>query len=104
MKMKQVLICLEKRNGLNYDLLTTKQKELISLGEVLIKGPKNAIPRQVEKTLDAGASREEILDIIAFTIGSKCLLISILELLKSLDYEEDKRTPLISILDDVREE
>ena len=101
--MEQVLICLEKKEGLKPNILTLKQKELLALGKALLGGYKNTIARQVEKTLDADVSREEILQLVAFIIGDVRLFRSIVELLRVLSYEESKRAQWISVVDDVRE-
>lgn len=102
--MEQVLICLEKKEGLKPNMLTLKQKELLALGKALLAGCKNKIARHVEKALDAGVSREEIQQLVAFIVGDVRLFGSIIELLRALSYEESKRTSFISVLDDVRED
>jgi len=104
MEMRQVLICLEKKKGLNLEILTAKQKELVVLGNVLLARNTHSIALRVEKALDAGASQEEILKVVAFIVGDTRLLSSIIELLKALSYEENRRAPYISVVDDVREE
>lgn len=104
MKMKQVLIYLEKNESLKLDRLTAKQRELFALGKALVGGHKHIIAKCVEKALDSGASTEEILKVVAFVVGDERLLGSIIELLKALGSEEDRRAPYISVLNDVREE
>ena len=101
--MEQVLICLKNNKGLRLDVLTAKQKELINLGRVLLRGYNNTIAIHVNKALDAGASREEILKVAAFIVGDTQLFRSTIELLKILRYEENQRKPCISVVDDVRE-
>jgi len=95
---------LEKKKGLNLDILTAKQKELVALGNALLARNTHSIALHVEKALDAGASQEEILKVVAFIVGDTRLLSSIIELLKTLSYEENRRAPYISVIDDVREE
>jgi len=102
--MEQVLICLEKKEGLKLNVLTTKQKELVVLGKVLLEGYRQTITKHVKKALDAGASREEILKVAAFIVGDSRLFSSIIEFLRTLNYEESKRAPWISVVDDVKEE
>ena len=102
--MQQVLVCLKKKGVINLDVLDTKRKELVTLGIAIKAGCKRDIATHIEKALDAGASREDILKVVAFIIGDTRLFISILELLKVLSYEENQRTECISVVDDVREE
>lgn len=102
--MEQVLICLEKKKGLYLDALNTRQRELVALGNAIRTGDKNTIATNVKKALDAGASREEILKVLTFIVGDVRLFRSIIELLRALSYEESKRTPFISVVDDVRED
>jgi len=102
--MEQVLICLEEKDSLRLDVLSPKQRGLVALGKVLLGGPRNTIARYVEKALDAGASREEIMKVAAFIVSDERLFGSITELLRALGYEENKRAPWISVVDDVREE
>ena len=104
MKVEQVLICLENKKGLRLDVLTAKQKELINLGRALLGGYNNTIAEHVEKALDAGASREEILKVLAFIIGDSHLFRSTIELLNALRYEENNRAKWISVVDDVMED
>ena len=102
--MEQVLICLKNKKGLRLDVLTAKQKELINLGRALLRGYNNTIAAHVKKALDAGASREEILKVVAFIIGDSRLFECFIELLKALRYEESNRAECISVVDDVRED
>jgi len=104
MEMHQVLICLEKKKGLYLDVLDTRQKELVALGNAIRAGNTYSIATCVKKALDAGASREEILKVLAFIVGDVRLLNSIMELLSILRYESNRRAPWISVVDDVREE
>ena len=104
MKMKQVLICLERKNSMKPDELTAKQKELIALGTSLITGNIHSITLHVKKALDEGATKNEILKVASFAIGNKRLLISIIELLRALRFEETDRKDYISIIDDCRED
>ena len=104
MQMHQVLICLEKKKGLNLNALTAKQKELVALGNALLARNTRSIALHVEKALDAGASQEEILKVVAFIVGDTRLLSSIIELLKALSYEENRRASRISVVDDCRED
>jgi len=104
MEMHQVLICLEKKKGLYLDVLDTRQKELVALGNAIRAGNTYSIATRVKKALDAGASRDEILKVLAFIVGDVRLLNSIMELLSILRYESNRRAPWISVVDDVREE
>jgi len=101
--MEQVLVCLKKNRAINIDVLDDKRRELVALGIVLKSGCKGNIATHVEKALDAGATREDILKVVAFIVGNTRLFSSIIELLKILNYEENKRADYISVVNDVRE-
>ena len=102
--MEQVLIYLKKGNTINIDILDARRKELVTLGNAILAGDKFFIEEQLKKALDAGASREDILKIVEFIIGDNQLFNSLIKLFNILSYEESKRAPYISILNDVREE
>lgn len=89
---------------LESNLPGTKTKELIALESAIITGCKHCVAVHVEKALDAGASEEEILSVVSTLVGGESTLSSVAELLKILRYEENKRAPWISVVDDVREE
>jgi hypothetical protein len=57
----------------------------------------------VKKSLDSGASTEEILKVVEYILGDGKLLISIVELLRALQFEENDRHGCISVVDDCRE-
>ena len=103
MGMEQVLICLENKKGLRLDVLTARQKELIALGKVILTGNKRSIENHVAAALDAGATRENVLEVVAYIMRNSRLLKLIIELVRVLDHEENRRAPHISVLDDVRE-
>lgn len=102
--MQQVLICLKKKKGLYLGVLDTRQKELVALGNAIRAGNTYSIATRVKKALDAGASIEEILKVLAFIVGDVRLFRSIIELSRALSYEESKRKSFISVVDDVRED
>lgn len=104
MEMQQVLICLKKKKGLYLGVLDTRQKELVALGNAIRAGNTYSIATRVKKALDAGASIEEILKVLAFIVGDVRLFRSIIELSRALSYEESKRKSFISVVDDVRED
>ena len=104
MEMQQVLICLKKKKGLYLGVLDTRQKELVALGNAIRAGNIYSIATRVKKALDAGASIEEILKVLAFIVGDVRLFRSIIELSRALSYEESKRKSFISVVDDVRED
>lgn len=101
--MEQVLVYLKNKNGLKLCVLPTKQRELVALGRAILSGNKTSIERHVAAALDAGATRDNIMEIVAYIMKDKRLLTSIIELVGVLDYEENRRVPHISVLDDVRE-
>lgn len=102
--MNQVLVCLKKKEGYNLDVLDTRQKELVALGNVIRKGKTSSIAQHVKKALDSGATSDDILKVASFILGDKHLLNSIMELLTALSYEEANRHDYISAVDDCREE
>ena len=104
MKMKQVLIHLEKKNGLKADVLTAKQRELIKLGTSLIAGNTHSISHHVNKALNEGATKNDILKVASFAIGNTRLLLSIIELIRALEFEENDRKNYISVIEDCRED
>ena len=101
--MEQVLVYLKNKNGLKLCVLHTKQRELVAIGKATLSGNKRSIEKHVVTALDAGATRENIMDVVAYIMRDGRLLKSIIELVRVLDYEENQRAPNISILDDVRE-
>lgn len=101
--MEQVLVCLKSNGVVNIDVLDDRRKELVTLGQAILSGNKHSIKEHVINALDAGASREDIMKVVAYIMSDNRLLRSILELIKVLNYEVNRRTPCISILDDVRE-
>lgn len=102
--MEQVLVCLKKNGIVNIGVLNTKRRELYSIGKALTEGDTQSIAAHVEKALDSGASIQDILRISTFVIGNNKLMISLIELINALKYEESKRAAHISILEDVRED
>jgi len=102
-KMEQVLICLKKNRGVNIDVLDSRRRELVALGNALLARNTNSMALHIEKALDAGATRRDILQVVAFVVGDARFLSSIIEILKALRYEENKRAEHISVVDDVRE-
>lgn len=102
--MRQVLIHLEKKNGLKLDKLTAKQRELIALGNSLVAGNAHSISHHVRKALDTGATKKDILKVASFVIGDTHLLLSIIELLRALRFEESDRASYISVVEDCTEE
>ena len=101
--MEQGLICLKKNGVVNIDVLDSRRRELVALGKAILTGNNCSIAKHVEKALDAGASQKDILKVLTFIVGDVQLLNSIIELLRAMFYEENRRAPHISVLDDVRE-
>ena len=101
--MEQVLVCLKSNGVIKIDAVDTWRKELVALGKAIISGNKQSIEKHVSAALDAGTSREDIMEVVAFIMSDNRLLRSIIELMRVLNYEENRRVPCISILDDVRE-
>jgi hypothetical protein len=101
--MEQVLVYLKNKNGLKFCVLPTKQRELVALSKAILLDNKRSIEKHVTAALDAGATRENIMKVVAYIMRDNRLLESIIELVRVLDYEENRRAPHISVLDDVRE-
>jgi len=101
--MDLVLVYLKKYGAISIDVLDNKRKELVALGNILRSECNEDIATQIEKALDAGATRYDILKVVGFILGDIRLLNSIIELLRILNYEENKRSEYISVIDDVRE-
>ena len=101
--MDQVLVYLKKNGAINIDVLDNKRRELVALGVALKSGCRSEIATHVEMALEAGANKDDILKVVSFIMKENQLLKSIIELIKILDYEENRRAPYISVLDDVRE-
>jgi len=101
--VNQVLVYLKNKNGLKLCVLPTKQRELVALGKAILSGNKRSIEKHVVAALDAGATQENIMEVVAYVMRDSRLLKSIIELVKVLDYEENRKAPYISVLDDVRE-
>ena len=102
--MHQVLLGLEKKNVLKLDKLTAKQRELIALGNSLVAGNTHSISHHVKKALDIGATKRDILKVASFVIGDTRLLLSVIELLRALQFEESDRASYISVVEDCRED
>ena len=68
--MNQVLVCLKKNNGnIRLDVLDTKRKELVAIGNALRIGDLKSIPRHVMRAKDAGATYENIERVVEFILG-----------------------------------
>lgn len=102
--MEQVLICLKKNGVVNIDVLDSRRRELVALGKAILTSNTRSIAKHVEKALDTGASQKDILKVLTFIVGDVQLLNSIIELLRAMSYEENKRAEYISVVDDVRED
>ncbi|MBU1940650.1 MAG: carboxymuconolactone decarboxylase family protein [Candidatus Thermoplasmatota archaeon] len=94
---------MKKDRVINLEILDHRRRELVVLGAAFRSGEVSAIKTFVRNALDAGASKEDILKVIAYIIGDVQLFKNVKELLKVLQYEEARRTPPISVIDDVRE-
>lgn len=104
-KMEQVLVCLKKNNGsIRLDVLDTKRKELVAIGNTIRAGCIGSISKHVKKALDSGASPKEIQKVVEYVLGNGQLLRSIAEVLRALEFEENDRQGYISVVDDCREE
>ena len=104
MQESQVLIYKDIQKVLKQDLQDSKTRELINLAYVVLSGDKHSIALHVEKALDAGATRRDILNVVSCIVGDVRLFGSIIELLRALSYEESKRKSFISVVNDVRED
>ena len=100
--MEQVLVSLKMPGFINLEILDGKRKELVLLGNIIRSLDINAIADQVKKTIDAGATKKDILTVASFVIGERTILIAIIELLRAIRYEENNRAPYISIIEDCK--
>ena len=101
--MEQVLVSLKTNGVVKLEVLDIKRRELVALGKTILGGNIKSIEKHVVAALDAGASKDDILKVASFIMSDDKLFSSIIELFKVLSFEEDRRTPCISIIDDVRE-
>jgi len=101
--MRQVLIHLEKKEEPNSKDLTQKQISLINLGKVLYLRQSDSISEYVKKSLDAGATKEDVLKVMAFILDDGLILDVIIKLINELNFEKNYRQNPISIIDDCRE-
>lgn len=102
--MNQVLMCLKSDGVLNIEVLDERRKELVELGRSILSGDNHNIEEHVINALDAGASHKDILEVVAYILSDNLLFKSVIKLFRVLDYEENRRAPYISVLDDIREE
>jgi len=79
------------------DVLDPWRKQLVGLGNAIRNGDTASIPRHVKDALDAGATREDIQQVVEFIIGDEGLLRSILILKEALDFEGNIRRDYISL-------
>lgn len=100
--MDQVLISLKKPGLMNLEILDSRSKELVILGNILQYGEIKAIFDQVKRAYNAGAKKEEIIRVAYFVFRNYKILDLIIELVKSIDYEEKKRLQYTSIIDDYK--
>jgi hypothetical protein len=101
--MNQVLSYLEKRKNPDSKNLSQKQISLIHLGKVLYLRQNESISEYVKRSLDLGATKADVLKVMAFILGDGLLLDVIINLIKELNFEENIRQNPISIIDDCRE-
>ena len=101
--MERVLVSLKMPGVISLEILDSKRKELVLLGNILRSGEINTIADQVKKTFDAGATKEDIFTVASFIIGDGTILNAITELIRAIRYEENIRTPYISVLEDCKE-
>jgi hypothetical protein len=101
--MHQVLSCLEKKEEPISKNLTQRQISLINLGKILYLRQNESISKYVKRSLDSGATKNDVLKVMAFILGDGLLLDVIINLIKELNYEENIRQNPISIIDDCRE-
>ncbi len=69
--MNQVLVCLKNKDKINFGVLDKRQKELVTLGNVIRSGKTDLISRYVKEALDSGATKEDILRAASFILGDK---------------------------------
>jgi alkylhydroperoxidase/carboxymuconolactone decarboxylase family protein YurZ len=100
--MKQVLVSLKMPGVTRLEILDSKRKELVILGNILRSVDAKFIAKQVTKAFDVGATKEDILMVASFVLGEGNLN-AFIELSKAVTYEESRRAPYISAIDDCKE-
>ena len=101
--MEQVLVSLKMPGVISLEILDDKRKELVLLRNILRSREINVIAQQVKHAFDAGATKEDILKVASFVIGDSTVFDAIIQLLRAIRYEENLRTPYISVIDDCKE-
>ena len=101
--MDQVLISLRKPGLINLEILDNKEKELVILGNILQYGELKAISDQLRRVFDAGATKDDIIRLASFIFHNGKFFNLIIELMKAIEFEGNKRSPYNSIVDDWKE-
>ena len=86
--MEQVIIYLEKKEEMKLDMLNIKQKSLFDLGQAILKSDIDSIRMRVKDAFDVGVTSDEILTLLSWIIKNESPLKGIINVLKSLDFEE----------------
>jgi len=90
MQLSHILIYDDIKKTLNQDLHDHKSKELITLAYVIISGFERYIALHVKRSIDAGATRRDILNVIYCIADDPRLFCSILEVLRVLNLHFEK--------------
>lgn len=101
--MEQVLVSLKMPGVTRLEILDNKRKELVILGNILRSVDIKSIAGQVSKVFDAGATREDILMVASFVFGEGINLNAFIDLSRAITYEESRRAPYISVVEDCKE-
>jgi hypothetical protein len=102
-KLQQVVAYLKNNGVVQLEILNNRQQALIALAHAIRTQNTPNIGTYVRNALNEGATKQDILNLMAFILGDTSLLNTFIELLFTLQYEENRNTPPISILDDVKE-
>lgn len=101
--MNHVLVCIKNKDAMKVEILDEKQKVLVTLGNAIKAGDTDCLHKYVQKALDAGWSKQDILQVVSFILGDKKLLASLTEVLISLSYEDALRREYLDITSDCGE-
>ena len=90
MQASHVLIYNDIKKALKQDSHDRKTRELITLAYVVLSGSELSIALHVEKAINAGATRQDILNVVYCIVGDTQLFCSIWELLRVLNLHFEK--------------
>ena len=102
--MEQVIIYLEKKDEMKFDMLNVKQRTLFDLGQAILNSDMDSIRMRVKDAFDVGVTRDDILTLLSWIIKNESSLQGIINVLKSLDFEGSERSDYIDVINDCKED